>query len=95
MPEALAKELLSFKEGNKTLFGIGSRHIIRIISKLGKEALGRNITPHCFRHGYATFLHDKGAPLESIQELLGHKSKETTKRYVHVDEKHERWLVEF
>lgn len=95
IPESLAKELLSFDSFDKSLFGIGSRHIIRIITKLGKEVLGRNITPHCFRHGYATFLHEQGASLEAIQNLLGHKSKETTKRYLHVADTQENWLIEF
>ena len=67
--------------GNK----LTTRGVREIIDKiLLKSCTNLKITPHTFRHSFATMLLNEGCDLKSVQELLGHASLSTTSVYTHV-----------
>jgi integrase/recombinase XerD len=60
--------------------------IFTIIKNLAtKVNLNKKISPHTFRHSFATHLIDGGADLSAVQEMLGHESILTTEIYTHLD----------
>jgi integrase/recombinase XerD len=69
--------------------------IFTIVKRLAEKInLNKKISPHTFRHSFATHLLENGADLSAIQIMLGHESITTTEIYMHVDRTHLAKVIE-
>ena len=93
---------LTIKKGfEDTLFlnrrgkSLSRQMIFMILKALAiKIDLNKKISPHTFRHSFATHLLKNGADLRAIQQMLGHESITTTEVYVHLDTSYLKEIVE-
>lgn len=89
---------IPIKPGNEDILFLNRRGrklsrvmIFMIIKELAKQAgITKNISPHTFRHSFATHLVEGGADLRAVQEMLGHESITTTEIYTHLDREYLR-----
>lgn len=95
---------LDIKKGEEDYVFLNRRgaHLTRemvfiIIKRLAAEiGLKKAISPHTFRHSFATYLIEGGADLRAVQEMLGHESITTTEIYTHLDREFLRsTIIEF
>jgi len=92
------RKLLSVQKGsedfvflNRRGAGLTRSMVFRIIKEQAALAgIQKNISPHTFRHSFATHLLEGGANLRVIQQMLGHESIQTTEIYTHMDKSYLR-----
>ena len=85
-----SEDIVFLNRYGRPLSRISMFKIIRSLAQLA--GIRRDISPHIFRHSFATHLIEHGADLRVVQEMLGHEDISTTEIYTHVDSS--RWQAE-
>lgn len=80
------KDTLFLNRRGKSLTRSMIFHIVKQLTE--KSGIRKKISPHTFRHSFATHLLENGADLRAIQQMLGHESITTTEIYTHIDKSH-------
>jgi len=79
---------------NKKGMRISRITVFTMIKEFAKKAgITKDVSPHTFRHSFATHLVEHGADLRAVQEMLGHESIITTEIYTHIDREHLRQSI--
>ena len=81
--ESASENILFLNRRGKKLTRVMIFTIVKLLAK--KSGLKKSISPHTFRHSFATHLVEGGADLRVVQEMLGHESIITTEIYTHLD----------
>ncbi|MEZ4981628.1 MAG: tyrosine-type recombinase/integrase [Saprospiraceae bacterium] len=79
------RRILSLNRRGKHLTRV---YVFMIIKDLAKRWASKRISPHTFRHSFATHLVEGGADLKAVQDMLGHESITTTEIYTHLDKEY-------
>lgn len=96
------RNTINIKKGSEDILFLNRRGaalsrvmIFNIVKDLAERAgIKKDISPHTFRHSFATHLVEGGADLRAVQEMLGHESITTTEIYTHLDRKYLREMLQ-
>jgi integrase/recombinase XerD len=95
------RNALAIQNGNEDVLFLNRRGkmltrnmVFIIIKELARDAgIKKTVSPHTFRHSFATHLVEGGADLRAVQEMLGHESITTTEIYTHLDKAYLREAI--
>ena len=86
-----SEDILFLNRRGKQLTRVMIFTIIKNLTE--KSGITKTVSPHTFRHSFATHLVEGGADLRAVQEMLGHESITTTEIYTHLDREYLRQAI--